>query len=226
MLGFKTIEEFTLVECDDFLQREDISDDARQRAIRRKNELIVCEDSEPPVDKPQTVMERFPDIRFVYNRKVVPNYLIVGFLWLVVILEIIIMNLYEYGTLNVPILCLCGLLLVVMVKIYYKRHMQLKNLFIEETKNRFILVSDLYKVGLCYKNTLRILVPIEYDSVVKNGSDYFVVEKDGKKGVYKRKKIIIPIEYNDIQWNSNNNVFYAEKNGRQIIIDINGNEVG
>ena len=206
MHGFKTIEEFTLEECEAFLKRNDISGEDRRQAECRKAQLLARE-KPPKPNSPKNVMERFPDIKFVHNPK--RNFIPV-WLWVVFAAAF----LYSFG----------GLLIAFLI-LYPKRRKQLIELFIEETKGRFVLVSDLYKVGLYHKFTMTILVPIEYDSIERIHSNFFVVEKNGKKGLYKRKEIIIPVEYDKIQWNGTNNIFIVEKNGRQIFVDINGNEL-
>ena len=49
MLGFKTIEEFTLEECIAFLERTDISEEDRQSAEARKQYLLNL----PPLPEPE-----------------------------------------------------------------------------------------------------------------------------------------------------------------------------
>ncbi len=214
MLGYKTIEEFDLQECEAFLNRADVSEEDRQRAERRKTQLIVSKQkaarNNPVQRTPMTVIDRFPNIKFVMNPK---RHFIPSWFWWTLPIQLM-------GT-----FCSMGGLLVLLWAFYHFRHKQLKNRFIEETDNKFKLVSDLYKLGLYNKNTLRILVPIEYDNIVKTALDFFVVEKNGKKGVYKRKKLLIPVEYDKLEWNSTNNVFNAEKDGRQILFDINGRKL-
>lgn len=210
MLGFKTIEEFDLQECEAFLKRVDVSEEERQRAERRKTQLIKVASNHPVQRTPMTVIDRFPNTKFVMNPK---RGFIPGWFW------------WTFPIQLCAIYSSAGLMFFFFWIVYHKRRKALKNCFIEETDDKFKLVSDLYKLGLYNKNTLRILVPIEYDNIVKTTLDYFMVEKNGKKGVYKREKIIIPVEYDKLEWNSTNNVFNAEKNGRQILFDINGRKL-
>lgn len=71
MIGFKTIEEFTLAECNAYLVRTDISEADRQRALNQRNYLIG---QMPPTPKtptlsqtppqPKTIIEMFPEYGF------------------------------------------------------------------------------------------------------------------------------------------------------------------
>lgn len=79
MIGFKIIEEFTLEDCESFLNRKDISQEERQQAERRRNYLqylqdrnaedlyddVVPESGSRPVSRPKTIMEEFPEYGFV-----------------------------------------------------------------------------------------------------------------------------------------------------------------
>ena len=210
MKGYKLIEEFTLAECEEYLKRKDISEEDRQRAERRKTQLITVTSNHPVQRTPMTVIDRFPNIRFVMNPK---RHLIPGWFWWTLPIQL---GVFIYSL---------GAMLILFWAFYHFRRKTLKKRFIEETDDKFKLISDLYKLGLYNKNTLRILVPIEYDNIIKTGTKYFIVEKKGKKGVYKRKKIIISVEYDKLEWNSTNNVFNAEKDGRQILFDINGRKL-
>lgn len=206
MLGFKTIEEFTLTECDVFIQRADIGESERQRAICRKNQLIACKKPEQHIDMPQTVIERIPNIKFVLN----PNQSFIP-LWF-------------WITLPIQAYLLCIPLIVSGILIH-KRRKIVKNCFIEETKYRLKLISDLYKIGIYNKNTMTIVLPIDYDNIIRIDTDCFLVEKNEKFGAFKKNRIVVPVKYDKLQWNGNNNVFYGISKDKHIVIDINGNEL-
>lgn len=52
---------------------------------------------------------------------------------------------------------------------------------------------------------------------------YIVAVKEGQAGLLKNKKSILNYEYEDISYNLDNDVFVIQRNGKQGIIDINGN---
>ena len=61
MKGFKTIEEFTLTECEEFLKRNDISEEDRQRAEKQKKKLLQPEPEQPQ----KSILEEFPEYEFM-----------------------------------------------------------------------------------------------------------------------------------------------------------------
>lgn len=56
-----------------------------------------------------------------------------------------------------------------------------------------------------------------------NKNVYLVAYKDGQAGLLKNKKNILNYEYEDISYNSYNNVFIVQRNGKQGIVDKEGN---
>ena len=69
MHGFKTIEEFTLEECEAFLKRNDISDEDR-RQVKERMEWLLSHPWETPgqpkaPQRQKTIAEEFPEYRFV-----------------------------------------------------------------------------------------------------------------------------------------------------------------
>lgn len=52
---------------------------------------------------------------------------------------------------------------------------------------------------------------------------YLVALKDGQAGLLKNRKVLLNYEYEDISYNSYNNVFVIQRNGKQGTTDINGN---
>ena len=85
-----------------------------------------------------------------------------------------------------------------------------------------------YRYGyIDYKGDI-ILSP-EYTEVERvteledNKNVYLVAYKDGQAGLLKNKKNILNYEYEDISYNSYNNVFIVQRNGKQGIVDKEGN---
>ena len=56
-----------------------------------------------------------------------------------------------------------------------------------------------------------------------NKNVYIVAYKDGQAGLLKNKKNILNYEYEDISYNSYNDVFIVQRNGKQGIVDKKGN---
>ena len=92
-----------------------------------------------------------------------------------------------------------GAVLIGFWIIYHIRRKAIKNCFVEETKDKFARISDFYKVGLYNKRTMRKLLPIEYDSIVRAGAGVYIVGKDGKVGAFSKRKFFIPIQYDRIR---------------------------
>lgn len=63
MIGFKPIEDFTLKECEDFLRRDDISAEERQRAETRRDELKKSAQEAAEANR-KTIMDEFPEYSF------------------------------------------------------------------------------------------------------------------------------------------------------------------
>lgn len=85
-----------------------------------------------------------------------------------------------------------------------------------------------YRYGyIDYKGDI-ILSP-EYTEVERvteledNKNVYLVAYKDGQAGLLKNKKNILNYEYEDISYNSYNDVFIVQRNGKQGIVDKKGN---
>lgn len=54
---------------------------------------------------------------------------------------------------------------------------------------------------------------------------YLLVSKNGKNGVLENRKVLIPYEYEEIEYNKINKLFIVQKDGKQGIISIEGNKV-
>ena len=52
---------------------------------------------------------------------------------------------------------------------------------------------------------------------------YLIAYKDGQAGVLQNKKVILNYEYEDISYNSYNDMFIIQRNGKQGVIDMSGN---
>lgn len=85
-----------------------------------------------------------------------------------------------------------------------------------------------YRYGyIDYKG--HVIVKTEYtqiDRITEIQDDtnvYLVAFKDGQAGLLKNKKVILNHEYEDITYNAYNDVFIIKRNGKQGIVDKNGN---
>lgn len=58
-----------------------------------------------------------------------------------------------------------------------------------------------------------------------NEKVYLLVSKNGKNGILENKNIIIPYEYEDIEYNKINKLFIVQKDGKQGVISIEGKEI-
>lgn len=84
-----------------------------------------------------------------------------------------------------------------------------------------------YRYGyIDYKG--HIVVKAEYTQIDRvteiqdNKNVYLVAFKEGQAGLLKNKKIILNYEYEDINYNSYNDVFVIKRNGKEGIVDKNG----
>lgn len=84
-----------------------------------------------------------------------------------------------------------------------------------------------YRYGYINKDGKQIL-PNEYteiDRIVNMDELYLLVAKNGKYGIVKDKKEIIPISYEEIEYNKTNNLFIVQKNSKQGVLSLNGEEI-
>lgn len=84
-----------------------------------------------------------------------------------------------------------------------------------------------YRYGYINKDGKQVL-PNEYteiDRIVNLDELYLLVSKNGKYGIVKNKKEIIPISYEEIEYNKTNNLFVVQKNSKQGVLSINGEEI-
>lgn len=87
--------------------------------------------------------------------------------------------------------------------------------------------DDGYRYGYINKNGKVILQPeyTEIDRIANLEDIYLLVAKNGKYGIIKNEKTIIPISYEEIEYNKANNLFVVQKNSKQGVLSINGEEI-
>ena len=103
----------------------------------------------------------------------------------------------------------------------------------EYKKSGFIIAKktgDSYKYGYISRNGNKIL-DIKFDQVArvpnvnKNEDIYLIAVENGKAGFYKNKKPIIKAEYEDIAYDENNNCLVIQKDSKQGVYDLDGNQI-
>lgn len=98
------------------------------------------------------------------------------------------------------------------------------------TESGFIVqlkMEDGYRYGYIDKDGKEIL-PTEYTEIDRIGDLkelYLLVSKNGKYGIVKDKKQIIPISYEEIEYNKINSLFVVQKNSKQGILSLEGKEI-
>ena len=145
----------------------------------------------------QNVLDKYPDAKFIKNpeRNLIPKW----FWWTIPIQLAGV--LYSFG----------GLLILFLVLYCYRRE-AVKNLFMEETQDKFVRISDLCKLGIYNRRTMRIILPIEYDGIDKTDSGVYLITKGEKQGLFWKKKKMVPAEYDKIT-EIESGVFVVEKAG-------------
>ena len=87
-----------------------------------------------------------------------------------------------------------------------------------------------YRYGYINSQGKKIL-EVEYNeierinSILEDEKIYIMAMKNGKMGVYQNETIVIPHDYEDIVYNKVNNLFTVQKNGKQGVINLQGNIV-
>lgn len=246
MLGIKTIEEFTLEECEAFLKREDISKDERQGAEKRKNWLLSHMPPPPPPQpepRKKTIMEEFPEYDFR------PTSLLVG------------KAIKDKGYAKMPII-IGGFLILLSVVFwglmshysilekqvesddYHMRHKYSDEIAIFGGLGSMMLVFGIcaLSIGCVYrkkympikaaadyvsynKKGWQYLPPLLVAKVPGNGTGCVIFVKNRKFGVLKygvsiyHVKIVIPSEYDSLTWLTSQ-FLLAERNGKKMIVDL------
>lgn len=97
--------------------------------------------------------------------------------------------------------------------------------FIVETKT-----EEGYRYGYINKNGKEI-VKVDYNAISRiteiesNNEAYLLYSKNGRLGVLKNSQIVIPNEYEQIEYNKANNIFVVQKNSKQGVMSIEGKEI-
>jgi hypothetical protein len=254
MIGFKTIEEFNLAECEDYLARTDISSGERQRAEKRKAYLISLKDEdEPHVTSSKSIIKEFPEYNFIptpvlrgpkekkskYGRSPIS----IGCFFLLagaILLGLMAFYYSEGGRYG-------------MIEEHYKDSYQKDNNWEDKKKAdnmrdekriSYNVAEVLLSTGIPVFACGLLLIAIgygyrKYFNPIKTVADYIL--KNRKQGcrmnrmifVRNRKfgvlttsynQVIVPPEYDKLLWRDKN-ILYAEKCGREFLIDIMGNEL-
>lgn len=109
---------------------------------------------------------------------------------------------------------------------YYTKQAQYSDSgYIVQTKTQ-----DGYRYGYINKEG-KILLNTEYNEIdrVTDIEDekniYLLISKNGQYGIVKNKKTIIECVYEEIEYNKTNKIFIVQKNTKQGVIDIEGNQI-
>ena len=120
-----------------------------------------------------TVFDKYPDAKFIRDTK---RWLIPKWFWWTLPIQLAGMFFSLGG------------LLIILWAFYHFRRKAVKNLFIEETRDKFVRISDLYKLGIYNRRTMRIILPIEYDSIDKTDSGVYLIKKGVGQGLFWKKR--------------------------------------
>lgn len=122
-----------------------------------------------------------------------------------------------------------------IIKIQYDE-IQSDSYYTEEndyTESGFIVqnkTEDGYRYGYINKNGKEIL-KVEYNEINRiieikdNENAYLLASKNGKYGILKNSKIVIPHIYEEVEYNKANNLLIAQKNSKQGVISLEGKEI-
>ena len=221
MLGYKTIEEFTLEECIAFLERTDISEEYRQRAEARKQYLLNLPPLPEPEPEPSSegvvvtdnpcIMDEFPEFGFKPISKIIGNKppkkrcginaICFGYVFLLLSVSVFCMGIrFEEPLALIGCILLCigvGLL----ISGYYTR------------KNYVPInaVADYYSTKGCPDN-----------------SNYIVYVKNRKFGVMvflgttkEFVRVILPADYDKLEWQTYT-LLFGQKEGKTMLVDVEG----
>ena len=104
---------------------------------------------------------------------------------------------------------------------------------IKDAEGRVLVLPQFLFIGRCPKHILFIDAKGKYEKLFPNGTERgFIPEEkrpfvvNGKAGMKRNGKIIIPAEYDYLSWMFNDGrVFYAVKDGREMYLNDEGKEV-
>ena len=200
MLGYKTIEEFTLEECETFLGRTDISEENRQCAQKRKEYLMHMPPPPPPPPE-KTIIERFPEFDFSpTERESVGKWFYFAEMVVGLILSCFGIVYFVSSDFSGIMIILGGPLLIGGFLNFIK-HKPIASVADYVPKNR--------KIGIRRK--------------------HMIIVKDKKFGVIEKdyNSVEVPAQYDKLSWKSKreSDILIAEKDGHSFLIDIHGNEL-
>jgi len=251
MIGFKTIEEFTLAECEAYLQRNDISEQDRQRAEKRKEELLRLISEQPQ----KSILEEFPEYGFKPTSLMPGPATINNKLKVLILLGVIVL--------------LAGLVcsgLAVSYAVKEAKYEKMADYYLEkscdyakegeaqlekEAEQEAERMDDMTDrmadlegimgpiggyvtfLGLCLFVTPLVfrkkLVPVQavadYVSSSRKGKNktMLIFVKDRRFGVLKEfNEVIVPAEYDKLTWQSKKYLF-GEIDGKVLLVDTKGN---
>lgn len=100
------------------------------------------------------------------------------------------------------------------------------------TQTGFIVqlrTEDGYRYGYLDKDGKEIL-EVVYNEInriteIKSNEPYLLVSKNGKYGIVKAKKTIVPYTYEEIEYNKANQLFIVQKNSKQGVLLLEGNQI-
>lgn len=93
-----------------------------------------------------------------------------------------------------------------------------------------IKTNEGYRYGYITYNG-KMLLKTEYNEIARinyihdDENVYLVAFKNGQAGLFKNKNVILNHEYEDIQFDNINSLLILQKNGKQGVIDLNGNNI-
>ena len=205
MHGFKTIEEFTLEECEAFLKRNDISDEDRRR-VKERMEWLLAHPWETPgqpkaPQRQKTIAEEFPEYRFVLTSTLKEKKYGL-FLWILVVLLSVLA------------------ILIFICNILYDDYLALLSVIPGTVACAIGCNISSYK---------------EKFSPIKTVADYISENSMGRRGkrtifVKSRKfgvlhsifhRVVIGAQYDQLSW-LNDDVLLGRENGKYLLIDKDG----
>ena len=113
----------------------------------------------------------------------------------------------------VSVFLLCLLIWSIMLLLKKRKNFK-ETYFIEQCKGGIARIANREKMGLAKKYLCKVILPVEYDGIARLDAKTFIIEKDGKKGVFVNKKILIPVQYDGIEMKEDG-AFVATK-GREV----------
>ena len=204
MIGYKTIEEFTLEECIAFLKRTDINEEERKCAENRM-EYLTHMPPPPPPPPEKTIIERFPEFEFTPSSVIGGNRSRTKLYFFAITIVGVIFSYFGIVYFDSSdfsfILLTFGFTFLVAGFLNLIKHKPLVDVADYVPKNR--------------KNGIR--------------GKHMIIVKNQKFGVIgtNYNSVEVPAKYDKLSWKSQrkSDVLNAEKDGHSFLIDIYGNEL-